>query len=37
VAAVIASVIESRAPDQYTRAGAHDRVVSYYTSLGADP
>ncbi|HEV3062937.1 MAG TPA: SDR family oxidoreductase [Vicinamibacterales bacterium] len=37
VAAVIAGVIKSRAPDQYTRAGAHDRVVSYYASLGVDP
>jgi NADP-dependent 3-hydroxy acid dehydrogenase YdfG len=37
VAAVIAGVIESRLPDVYTRAGAHDRVVGYYASLGADP
>ena len=37
VAAVIASAIESRKPDVYTRPGAHDRVVAYFTSLGADP
>jgi NADP-dependent 3-hydroxy acid dehydrogenase YdfG len=36
VAAVIAGVIESRRPDVYTRAGAHDRVVAYYAGLGAD-
>jgi short-subunit dehydrogenase len=37
VAEVIAAVIESRAPDVYTRAGAHERVVSYYAAVGADP
>lgn len=37
VAAVIAGAIESRKPDVYTRPGAHDRVVAYFTSLGADP
>jgi len=37
VAAVIVGVIETRRPDVYTRAGAHDRVVGYYASLGADP
>jgi NADP-dependent 3-hydroxy acid dehydrogenase YdfG len=37
VAEVIASVIESRKPDVYTRRGAHDRVVKYYEELGADP
>ena len=37
VAAVIADVIDSRAPDVYTRAGAHQRVVTYYTSIAADP
>jgi NAD(P)-dependent dehydrogenase (short-subunit alcohol dehydrogenase family) len=36
VAAVIAGVIESRQPDVYTRPGAHDRVVSYYASIGVD-
>lgn len=37
VAAVIAGVIDSRAPDVYTRAGHHEQVVNYYTSLGQDP
>jgi short-subunit dehydrogenase len=37
VAAVIVGVIDSRRPDVYTRAGAHDRVVAYYDSLGDDP
>jgi NADP-dependent 3-hydroxy acid dehydrogenase YdfG len=37
VAAVIVGVIESRAPDAYTRKGAHDRVAAYYASLGTDP
>ncbi|MBS1911203.1 MAG: SDR family NAD(P)-dependent oxidoreductase [Bacteroidetes bacterium] len=37
VAQVIAGVIESRNPDVYTRAGAHDRVVSYYDTLAVDP
>jgi NADP-dependent 3-hydroxy acid dehydrogenase YdfG len=37
VAAVIAGVIESRRPDVYTRAGARDRVVGYYSGLGEDP
>jgi NADP-dependent 3-hydroxy acid dehydrogenase YdfG len=37
VAQVIAGVIESRAPDVYTRQGARDRVVAYYASLGVDP
>jgi NADP-dependent 3-hydroxy acid dehydrogenase YdfG len=37
VAAVIASVIESRRPDVYTRAGSRDRVVEYYGSVGQDP
>lgn len=37
VAEVIASVIESRAPDVYTRKGVHDRITGYYQSLGADP
>ncbi len=36
VAAVIAGVIDSRLPDVYTRQGGHDRVVSYFTSLGVD-
>jgi NADP-dependent 3-hydroxy acid dehydrogenase YdfG len=37
VAAVIAGVIESRLPDVYTRAGAHDMVVKYYDAVGVDP
>jgi short-subunit dehydrogenase len=37
VAEVIADVIDSRRPDVYTRAGAHDGVVRYYDQLGADP
>jgi short-subunit dehydrogenase len=37
VAAVIAEVIESRRPDVYTRAGARERVASYYASVGEDP
>ena len=37
VAEVIAGVIDSRRPDVYTRAGSHDRVASYYASLGVDP
>jgi len=37
VAAVIAGVIESRAPDVYTRPGSRERVVRYFESLGADP
>jgi NADP-dependent 3-hydroxy acid dehydrogenase YdfG len=37
VAAVIASVIETRRADVYTRHGARDRVVAYYATLGEDP
>lgn len=37
VAAVIAGVIESRRPDVYTRPGARDRVVGYFSGLGQDP
>lgn len=37
VAAVIVGVMESRAPDAYTRQGAHDRVAAYYASIGTDP
>lgn len=36
VASVIAGVIDSRRPDVYTRAGAHDRIVAYYDSVGVD-
>jgi short-subunit dehydrogenase len=37
VAEVIADVVDSRAPDVYTRPGLRDRVISYYSSTGADP
>lgn len=37
IAEVIAGVVESRAPDVYTRQGFHDRVVAYYRATGADP
>jgi NADP-dependent 3-hydroxy acid dehydrogenase YdfG len=37
VAAVIAMVIETRRPDVYTRAGARERVASYYATVGEDP
>jgi len=37
VADVIARVIETRAPDTYTRAGARERVARYYADLGVDP
>jgi NADP-dependent 3-hydroxy acid dehydrogenase YdfG len=34
VAAAIAAVIDSRAPDVYTRPGSRERIVDYYQSLG---
>jgi short-subunit dehydrogenase len=37
VAAVIAGVIDSRAPDVYTRPGARERVATYYSTIGVDP
>ncbi|MEK7403226.1 MAG: SDR family NAD(P)-dependent oxidoreductase [Gemmatimonadota bacterium] len=37
VAAVIAGVIQSRAPDVYTRKGSRDRVAAHYASIGVDP
>jgi len=37
VAAVIAEVIETRAPDVYTREGSQRRGTEYYAVLGADP
>ncbi len=37
VAAVIAAVIDSRAPDVYTRPGMAARVTEYYASVGRDP
>src|SRR5438045_1958176 len=36
VAAVIANVIDSRAPDVYTFPGAKGRIDAYYLALGAD-
>ncbi|MFI5233116.1 MAG: SDR family NAD(P)-dependent oxidoreductase [Gemmatimonadales bacterium] len=37
VATVIADAMERRNADVYTRKGAHDRVVAFYSSLGSDP
>lgn len=37
VAAVIAGVIAAPRPDIYTRAGARQRVVGYYSATGVDP
>jgi NADP-dependent 3-hydroxy acid dehydrogenase YdfG len=37
VAAVIADLVVSRAPDIYTRRGAHARIAEYYASVGVDP
>jgi len=37
VAEVIAKVMESRLPDVYTRAGARERVIGYFSSVGVDP
>jgi len=37
VAEVIAGVIDSRAMDVYTRAGARERVAAYYADVGVDP
>jgi hypothetical protein len=37
VADVIAGVIRSRKPDVYTRGGARQMVIDYYTGLGEDP
>lgn len=37
VAGVIAGMIASRRPDIYTRAGARERVIGYFSSLGEDP
>jgi short-subunit dehydrogenase len=36
VAAVIAGAIASRRPDVYTRAGARERVITYFSALGED-
>ena len=37
VATVIVDAMEWRNPDVYTRKGAHDRVVAFYSSIGTDP
>ncbi|HEV7991709.1 MAG TPA: SDR family oxidoreductase [Gemmatimonadaceae bacterium] len=37
VAEVIAQVIDTRAPDVYTRPGMRQSVIDYYSRLGADP
>jgi NADP-dependent 3-hydroxy acid dehydrogenase YdfG len=37
VAEVIASVVDSRAPDVYTRGGMREWVVGYYSTVGTDP
>jgi short-subunit dehydrogenase len=37
VAEVIADLVASPRPDVYTRAGARDRILGYYESMGEDP
>jgi NADP-dependent 3-hydroxy acid dehydrogenase YdfG len=37
VAEVIASVIENRRHDVYTRTGARERIIEYYSAIGEDP
>lgn len=37
VAVVIAQVIESRAPDVYTRVGAREQVAAHFAAIGVDP
>jgi short-subunit dehydrogenase len=37
VAAVISDVVDTQAADVYTRAGARERVVKYFESMGSDP
>lgn len=37
VAEVIASVVKSRRPDVYTRPGARQMIVDYFSALGEDP
>jgi len=37
VAEVIADVIDTPRPDVYTRAGARERILGYYESMGTDP
>jgi NAD(P)-dependent dehydrogenase (short-subunit alcohol dehydrogenase family) len=36
VAEVIAKVVETRAPDVYTRRGAQDQIAKYYATVGVD-
>lgn len=36
VAEVIVGAVESRAPDVYTRKGAHERVAAFYATVGTD-
>ena len=37
VAEVIASVVTTRVPDVYTRAGAQAMVATHYATIGVDP
>lgn len=37
VARVLEHVIDTRAPDVYTRKGARDRILNYYAGNGVDP
>lgn len=37
VAEVIANVIENRRNDVYTRTGARERIIEYYSAIGEDP
>lgn len=37
VAEVIAGVVASRQPDVYTRKGAREAVIGYFSKVGADP
>ncbi len=37
VAEVIAGVVQSRKPDVYTRQGARQMVLDYFSGLGEDP
>ncbi|MGH9411970.1 MAG: SDR family oxidoreductase [Vicinamibacterales bacterium] len=37
VASVIAGVVESRAEDVYTRRGAREQVIKYFSDHGSDP
>lgn len=37
VAEVVARIIETKAPDVYTRKGIRERIAAYYASVGSDP